>query len=332
MHKTYAYKSAFSVIQRQMCYLRMRQRLSEASETYTHLKNLIMSEILLSDSEPAMFNVMLKKAMFEHFVNDDVSEANTFKTLVRFLHNHYFSQISWGKLFLNSKKCQFFVDRFKILSHVWDAADIKLSENKIDVFRNYSVSTDKNSFLWFINQLLWLAQFISDWANIIMILKKALIEKILKYEIQEKKQKIKTVIDFYWESEQQKVFDLIKNVICENSCSDEDLKKQYHLTTDALKTDTDRVLYQLNDLSADTVMTSNHMNKLWIIMFMSYQFTQLQTQYHIMKREALASLKSLKELQWLVKDSAYSVKLYTDHQTLLKTLKSEDLTEQIARW
>ena len=40
----------------------------------------------------------------------------------------------------------------------------------------------------------------------------------------------------------------------------------------------------------------------------------------------------LNEVKWIVKGSKHPVILYTDHQALLKTLKSEDATERIARW
>ena len=79
-------------------------------------------------------------------------------------------------------------------------------------------------------------------------------------------------------------------------------------------------------------MAGEHFNKLQIVMFMSYQFTSSQTQYHMTEQEALAALKVLEEFRWLVKGSVHPVKLYTDHQALLKTLKSEDSTGRIAQW
>ena len=105
MHRAHAYKSAFSVVQGQMCYLRMGQGLLGAPRMYAQLKDLVMSEIPSPELEPSMSEVMPGEATFEHFVNNNVSGATTFDNLVKFLHHHYFSQIAWSKLSLNPKKC-----------------------------------------------------------------------------------------------------------------------------------------------------------------------------------------------------------------------------------
>ena len=69
-----------------------------------------------------------------------------------------------------------------------------------------------------------------------------------------------------------------------------------------------------------------------IIMFLSHQFTPPQSRYHTTERESLSVVKCLAEIRWLVQGSRYPVKLYTDHQVLLKILKSEDATGRISRW
>ena len=56
-------------------------------------------------------------------------------------------------------------------------------------------------------------------------------------------------------------------------------------------------------------------------------------QYHLAtEREALAVVKCLEEIRWLVLGSHYPIKLYTDHQALVTILKGDDARGRIARW
>lgn len=73
-------------------------------------------------------------------------------------------------------------------------------------------------------------------------------------------------------------------------------------------------------------MKSEHLDAMKVVMFLSYQFGSAQMRYHTTERETLTVVKSLKEVHWLVKESEFTVKLYTDHQALLETLRSEDAT------
>lgn len=64
--------------------------------------------------------------------------------------------------------------------------------------------------------------------------------------------------------------------------------RQYHLATDASKTGLGGVLYQIIDL------------KEHIIMFLSYQLTEAQGQWHTTEREAFAVYKCLEECNWVI--------------------------------
>ena len=69
-----------------------------------------------------------------------------------------------------------------------------------------------------------------------------------------------------------------------------------------------------------------------IVMFMSYLLTAAQSNYQTTERESLAVVKCLGECRWLVKGNNFPIMLYTDHQALLKCLKSEESTGRLARW
>ena len=79
-------------------------------------------------------------------------------------------------------------------------------------------------------------------------------------------------------------------------------------------------------------MSKNTRDSLKIVMFLSFQFIDSQTRYQTTKRESLSVVKNLIEVRWLVQESKHSIKLYTNHQTLLKCLQSEDMIDRLVKW
>ncbi|KAL2436955.1 hypothetical protein ABEF95_015655 [Exophiala dermatitidis] len=67
-------------------------------------------------------------------------------------------------------------------------------------------------------------------------------------------------------------------------------------------------------------------------MFLSFAFTDTEKRYHTTEREALALLKALLEVRWLVVGSPHPVQVYTDHSALLKVLTGTDSHGRLARW
>lgn len=67
-------------------------------------------------------------------------------------------------------------------------------------------------------------------------------------------------------------------------------------------------------------------------MFLSFALTEVKCKYHITERKTLAVVQSLKEVQWLVKESSFSMKLYTDHSALLSVLWDDNELMWIVRW
>ena len=51
-------------------------------------------------------------------------------------------------------------------------------------------------------------------------------------------------------------------------------------------------------------------------MFMSFCLEDAETRYDTTEREALAVVRCLAEVRWLVTGSKYPTKLYTDHSAL----------------
>ena len=77
------------------------------------------------------------------------------------------------------------------------------------------------------------------------------------------------------------MFNLVKQAILKNSCSEEDDSLQYHLSTDAFKFEVSSCLFQLKGTLSETVMKSEHKYVIKVVMFLSYQFDSAQTRYYM---------------------------------------------------
>jgi len=142
----------------------------------------------------------------------------------------------------------------------------------------------------------------------------------------------RTVAGFQWGELQQKSFNHIKNAIISNAVYGGDNGRQYHLATDASRTGVGAVLLQLIDLPAGTLASPKNRNKQRIVMFISKPFTKPETRYSATEREALAVVRALEEVHWLILGSPFSTKVYTDHKTLIWLLQKDDAHGRIARW
>ena len=65
----------------------MSIELTEASETYSCLKNIAISSISSSNAE---LTLNKKDVVFKYFIDDDQNEAENFESLYKFLHERYF--------------------------------------------------------------------------------------------------------------------------------------------------------------------------------------------------------------------------------------------------
>ena len=67
-------------------------------------------------------------------------------------------------------------------------------------------------------------------------------------------------------------------------------------------------------------------------MFISKQLAKPETRYSATEREALAVLRCLEEVRWMVVGSPFPTKVYTDHQALVTLLRKDDAHGRIAGW
>jgi RNase H-like domain found in reverse transcriptase len=107
---------------------------------------------------------------------------------------------------------------------------------------------------------------------------------------------------------------------------------QYHLATNASKTGAGGILFQLHDKLVGTKAQPQLHKKERIIMFIFFRLADIETQYRTIDREALAVVRCLAEVQWLVMGSPFLIKLYIDHQALESILsKGAEVSTQIVK-
>ena len=138
---------------------------------------------------------------------------------------------------------------------------------------------------------------------------------------------------FEWTARQQESFDYIKKCITENAMSGSDPDRQFHLATDASNQGIGGILFQLAASPAGTEATDKLKQDLRIIMFLSFKLNDAETRYSTTEREALAVVRCLAEVRWLVMGNRHPTKVYTDHIALTSILsKGTDEHGRIARW
>ena len=332
VHLSHAYKLDISTVIESYCYLKMEQNTTKESETYFQLKNTVTGSISKSNSESVLSNVNSEHSVFNHFIDDDVKKSDILSTLINFLHTHYFPRLVWAKLTLNPKKCEFFTSKIQLLEHRRNLKDIRPSENKIEMFRKYSSSICKEKLERFLYMLFFFKEYIFERVDRSSFLRTTIVKETVITLRNDKKQSVKQKKKFLWTLNHERVFQKIKKTIMKIICSNEDDTRQWHLVIDAFKTEANEILFQFDNHSSEIAHRKKFLNDMQIVMFLNYQYNPSQTKYQTTEREALAVVKCLTEIKWLVQSFQYSIKLYTNHSALTKCLKSENTTDKIARW
>ena len=143
-------------------------------------------------------------------------------------------------------------------------------------------------------------------------------------------------VPFIWTPEKEEAFQIVKEAIVQNAMAPADPTLQYHLAVDASKRGLGGALFQLHDIDAHTEATNSqeHREAERIIHFISFRLESAETRYTNPEREALAVMKGLAEVKWLIVASPYPTIVYTDHQALktLLTGPANDSHGRIANW
>ena len=118
----------------------------------------------------------------------------------------------------------------------------------------------------------------------------------------------------------------------ENAVFGGDVEIQYQLATDASKTGIGGVFFQLVNCKTGVLARAANCASSRIIMFISLWMTGAESRYATTEKDALAVLRCLQEVQWLVHGSQFPVIVYTDHSALIHLLKHDNAHGRMARW
>ena len=140
------------------------------------------------------------------------------------------------------------------------------------------------------------------------------------------------MIKWEWGDAQERAFAAIKDAIVNNATFGGKDDLQYHLMTDASKTGIGGVLSQLPDCPSGTIVNARNRAGMRIILFISRRLEPAETRYSNTEREALAIVRCLAEVKWLVHGSPYPVKVYTDHLALTTLLRQDDAHGRLGKW
>ena len=328
------YKAGIVTPHGQYVYFRMGQGLKGALHTYSQFSDLVFGPLPKSPSKQAQGSIINDhgSAAFSLFMDDHLSAAISFESQLHFLYEVYFPRARFGPVYLSGAKTFVFMDSLEMVGFTGSAEGLRPSvkhRSKILEWEEPKTREDLEAFLWLTP---FLRIFIPGRAEHVMTLKESYLEKVpvtegsARYKYVEK-------ATFDWGSEQSKSFQYIKQNISDNAMSGADSNLQYHVAADASKRALGACLFQLHGQSPGTEATDKLKSSVRIVMFMSFRLADAETRYHTTEREALAVVRSLAEVRWLIMGSQWPTKIYTDHEALESVMrKGTDVHGRIARW
>lgn len=320
----HAYKTAFNTPIGQFCYLRMGMGLSGAPHTYSRMKDILAGAIPSPHEESAISGTS-ELGAYEYFQDDDYGGNPTFEAQVEFLMHHYFPRVCWAGLMLSPPKCLFFMKELKLLGFAGSGeGGLRPSLDKIGAIRDFPRPESAEEVERFVNMTGYLRQWIPGRAEHAKALKSAIMWMGVGAG--------KKGVGVKWQEQHEESFVLVKQAVEKNVIWGGDPELQYHLATDASAHALGGVLFQLVELPVGTMAQPKYRSNERIIMFISKSFAPAETRYHTTEREALAVVRCLEEVRWLVVGSPHPVKLYTDHQALVSILKGDDARGRLVRW
>jgi hypothetical protein len=172
----HGFKTAFSTIFCQSCYLRMGQSLSGHHIHMQESRIFLRGQYQVEIGGCNFRNIRGESSVFESFL-DDLGGIDDFTTQYQFLHEKYFPRLLWERLNLNPEKRNFFMDRIEAIGFATSASGLRPSKDKAEVMRNYPSPTNEE-LERFIYLTVYLRRFIPGRAELIRIMKSAILTEI----------------------------------------------------------------------------------------------------------------------------------------------------------
>ena len=324
--------TAFTTPWGQYCYTVMGQGLKGSAHTYSRFRDLVFGAIPEDRSNPNDVRAAFPPLMgdrgdiaFDGLIDDSYGAADSFLRLFTFLHEEFFPRCVFGPIYLKPSKTSLFFPSLEFVGLQGSGSGLRPSLRKREQILQWPTPTCYEEVDAFCFLTPFLRRFIPGRADLCAILQECGV-----------KRKDRGRVPFKWTPEKQKAFDIVKEAIAENAMAPADPTIQYHLAMDASQRGIGGALFQLHGIDAHTEATNceEHREAERIIQFMTFRLEDAEKRYTNPEREALAVMKGLAEVKWLIVASPYPVIVYTDHQALktLLTGPANDSHGRIANW
>ena len=262
---------------------------------------------------------------FDGLIDDSYAGATTFLRMFRFLHEEFLPRCVFGPIYLKPVKTFLFFPSLEFVGLEGSGSGLRPSLRKRDQIADWPTPRRYEELDAFCFLTPFLRRFIPGRADLIAIMQDFGVAR-----------KDRAKVPFKWTPEKEEAFRTVKMAIVENAMAPADPTLQYHLAVDASQRGIGGALFQLHGIEAHTEATNSqeHREAERIILFISFKLEDAERRYTNPEREALAVMKGLAEVKWLIVASPYPTIVYTDHQALktLLTGPSNDSHRRIANW
>ena len=363
------YKLGFVTPYGMYCYTVMGQGLTGGTHTYSRLRDLVFGNIPEGEDEngdciPGFPTVIGDRGdvAFDGLIDDSYGSADSFDRLYQFLNEEFFPRCEWGPLYLKGPKCHLFDRTLGMVGLEVGDNGLRPSLRKRKMITEWPMPASWEEVRAFCYLTPFLRRFIPGRAELVKIMKKGMevvideekerigaggdpgrkepenkeVDKGIKGMKRAVKKPRKIEGPFIWTDEHECAFQSIKQAIATNAMAQPDSDQQYHLAVDASKKGIGGALFQLEGMPPPSEATNSlvHRDAERMIMFISFKLEDAETRYSNSEREALAVIRCLAEVRWMVISSSYPILVYTDHEALWVLLRGldNDAHGRIAKW
>ena len=325
----------------------MGQGLTGGTHTYSRFRDLVFGAIPSGIEDSDGNREVLDGAdsligdhgsvAFDGMIDDSYGSATTFEAMYRFLREQFFPRCAWGPMYLKDSKSYFFCDSLDFVGLEAGRNGLRPSLRKRESILQWPTPSSQEEVEAFCYLTPFLRRFIPGRAELVRIMKYGNEMPLLETRAEsQNKQAITREVPFQWSKERDVAFQAMKQAIANNAMALPDPEAQYHLAVDASKRGIGGIVFQLEGIEAGTEAgnSASHRTAERIVMFMSFRLSDVETRYSNSEREALAVIRCLAEIGWIVIASKHPVLVYTDHSALktLLTGLDNDAHGRIARW
>lgn len=328
------------------CYNVMGQGLTGGTHTYSRFRDLVFGAIpegfcnengikkFLAGSESLIGDS--GEIAFDGMIDDSYGSATTFEAMFQFLHTQFFPRCSWGPMYLKDSKSCFFSESLQFVGLEAGPNGLRPSLRKRETILQWPIPTSQEEVEAFCYLTPFLRRFIPGRAELVRIMKYGKESMYGKVTTDRRQRRNAFAGEFKWDDERNTAFEAMKQAIANNAMAPPDPLAQYHLAVDASKQGIGGVLFQLAGIEHGTEATNTdkHRTAERIIMFISFRLAEVESRYSNSEREALAVIRCLAEVRWMIIASPFPIFVYTDHEALktLLTGPDNDAHGRIAKW